>query len=162
MTRAWPLTPLLLLILSTVITGAGIWMYFRPVVSLTTLPDRSGTSAMPVALSEEPEPVAILPRGDSALSARDILARSPFSPTRAAFSRAAPARPAPTAPQYRPEFVGLLGKGEKVRAMVTWNPGETAKVHAIGDETPWGILASATSSELVFQGKDGEKTLKLF
>lgn len=162
MTRAWPLTPLLLLILSAVITGTGIWMYFRPIVSLTVLPDRSGISAMPAALSEEPEPVAILPRGESAQLARDILARSPFSPKRAAFSRAAPARPAPAAPQYRPEFVGLLGKGEKVRAMVTWNPGETAKVHAIGDDTPWGKLISATSSELVFEGKDGAKTLKLF
>ena len=162
MTRAWPLTPLLLLILSTVITGAGIYMFFRPVVSLTTLPDRSGIAAMPAALSEEPEPVAILPRGESAQLARDILARSPFSPTRAAFSRAAPVRPAPAAPQYRPEFVGLLGKGEKVRAMVTWNPGETAKVHAVGDETPWGKLTSASSSELVFEGKDGSRTLKLF
>ena|GEM_PF-3399886 len=162
MTRAWPLTPLLLLILSTVITGAGIYMFFRPVISLAALPDRSGIAAIPAAPSEEPEPFAIAPRDESVQSARDILARSPFSPTRAAFSRAAPVRPAPAAPQYRPEFVGLLGKGRKVRAMVTWNPGETAKVHAIGDDTPWGKLISATSSELVFESEDGSRTLKLF
>lgn len=137
-------------------------MYFRPVISLAALPDRSRIAAMPAALSEEPEPVAILPRGESAQSVRDILARSPFSLTRAAFSRNAPRRQEPVAPKYNPEFVGLLGTGKKVRAMVTWNPGETAKVHAIGDTTPWGKLVSATSSELVFEGKDGAKTLKLF
>ena len=162
MTRPWPLTPLLLLILSAGIAGAGIWMYFRPVIAPAALPDPASIATGQDALATETEPVAVISRGDSTGSVRALLARSPFSPTRAAFSRAAPSRPAPVVLQYNPEYVGLLGKGEKVRAMVTWNPGETAKVHAIGEETPWGKLISASSSELVFEGKDGAKTLKLF
>lgn len=162
MTRAWPATPLLLIVLSILIAGAGGWAYFRPVVALAALPVPTETARSQDEASEDTKIILPMPSADSSRLASDVLSRSPFSPGRAAFSRAAPSRQAPAKPEYSPQFVGLLGKGKKTRAMVTWNPGEQAQIHAIGDETPWGKLVSATSSELLFEGNEGQKVLKLF
>ncbi|ABI75947.1 hypothetical protein HNE_2523 [Hyphomonas neptunium ATCC 15444] len=162
MNRAWPLTPLLLIAISVLIAGAGNLMYVRPVIAPAALPVVSSNSSQPHQPADETPLLIIVPRGDSGESMRNVLARSPFSPARAAFSRYAPSEPVPAEPQYNPEFVGLLGKGDTVRAMITWNPGEPAQVHAIGDPTPWGELVSASSNELLFEGPAGEKLLKLF
>lgn len=162
MNRAWPLAPLVLLAVSVLIAGAGNFLYVRPVIVPAALPDPAGDPSEPDNTPDTAAPVIVVRGGNSGGTVVSLLARSPFSPARAAFSRYAPLQAAPQEPQYNPEFVGLLGKGATVRAMVTWNPGETAQVHAIGDPTPWGKLVSASSSELVFEGPEGEKSLKLF
>ena len=162
MKRAWPLTPLLLLAASVLIAGAGNFLYVRPILTPAAFPDPPISSGTPATAIGPAAPAVVLPPADSVGSVGRLLAGSPFSPARAAFNRHAPLQPAPAEPQYNPVFVGLLGTGETARAMVNWNAGEPAQVHAIGDQTPWGTLISASSTEIVIEGAEGERTLKLF
>lgn len=92
------------------------------------------------------------------------LSRSPFVMDRSAFSKFDPVEqpPIPAAPEYDPEFVGSLGRGDDMRILVIWGPNQPAASHAIGDQTPWGVLVSASSTKLVFQDEAERRVLDLF
>lgn len=161
MNRAWPAIPLLMIVLGTGLFGFGVWVWFTPLVPQRALPDIPPVeaaapdtvepSAVPGA-ARKPAPIQQVPR---------LLAQSPYSPTREAFSRTPP-RPAPKAPEYQPSFIGVFGTGESARAMVIWKPGEPERTHAVGDQTPWGTLVSASGDRLVFRDGSTERTLTLF
>ena len=162
MKRAWPLTPLLLLAASVLIAGAGNFLYIRPILTPAILPDPAANAGEPDTAIDPSALAVLLSPADSNGSVGRLLAKSPFSPSRASFDRHAPLQPAPAEPQYNPVFVGLLGFGETARAMVIWNPGEPAQVHTIGDHTPWGTLMSASSAEIAFDAPEGQRKLNLF
>ncbi len=95
-------------------------------------------------------------------SAAGIQQSSPFATDRSPYSRTV-ARAAPVRKQtYNPQFVGTLGKGPSIRALIIWTPGQQPQSVSIGDETHWGTLISATASSLEFEGPDGKKTLSMF
>jgi len=156
-----PAIPLLITLAGTILLGSAgfIWLKPEPALSQMELPAIQSTEAdMPVTIIQFHSPEM------ASASTTGILAASPFASDRSAYSRArsAAARQAPPKPVYNPQFVGTSGKGDSIRALIIWMPGEQARSTAIGDDTPWGTLASASSSELHFEGEDGPKTLSMF
>ncbi|CAN0302977.1 unnamed protein product, partial [Chrysoparadoxa australica] len=92
-----------------------------------------------------------------------IQAKSPFARDRKAYSRsvAAPQTQA-TAVRYQPRFVGTLGRADRMRAMIIWNPNEPAEIYQVGEETPSGTLISITSLAIVLENEGEQTELKLF
>lgn len=153
-----PAFPILgILIGASLFAGAG-YVWLSPQHELTPIALPEIDTMVPELLIEE------LLFNDERLSASSIeviTASSPFAPDRSAYSRtAAPAKVA--APTYKPKFVGKTGKGASIRVLIIWTPGSAPQSISIGDETPWGILKSAATSELQFEGPDGTKTLSMF
>ena len=92
-----------------------------------------------------------------------IVTSSGFSPDRSEYSRSIQrAVSEPREPEYDPKFVGSLGRGDQVRVMIVWRPGEEARTYSIGDKTPWGYLTDVTSTELKFKNGDSQKNLLIF
>lgn len=85
--------------------------------------------------------------------------QSPFVSDRSAFSRT-PAQVFQN--ELKPQFVGVVGRGSTLKAMVRWAEQDPVSTHSVGDKTPWGTLVSATSSQLVFNGEYGSRVLRLF
>lgn len=99
--------------------------------------------------------------GSNASNIEAALVNSAFASDRSSYSRTVTKPKAPE-PTYQPKFVGKTGKGPSIRAIVIWKPGTAPQSISIGDETPWGVLESATASELHFEGPDGSKMLSMF
>ena len=160
MSRAIPLGPLFF-----GLTGLGL-IGLSGLLGVSPGPE---TPRAPAALAEETAPteheVALLTYHDP-VRARGfvdiILGQSPFVSDRSAYSRSALQTPRPVEPELNPQFVGVFGSGTAISALVVWEPGQPAQSHGIGDETPWGVLTSVTSSRLVFEGEKGRKELELF
>lgn len=152
-----PAGPIVLAVAASVLFAgtAYVWLNPAPKQNSLELPIIQATEAPLPAV-----PVQYHSTEDAQRATSGIMQSSPFEPGRSAYSRTPP-RTAPK-PVYNPQLVGISGKGDALRALIIWKPGEAAQPTAIGDDTPWGPLISATSNELVFKGTDGVKKLSLF
>lgn len=160
MSRAIPLTPLVFALSGIGLMALSVYLMVSadtetPHASIS-LTEKTAIPAPDIALLTYHDPVRV--RGYVDI----VLAQSPFVSDRSAYSRIASQDNSPAEPEIRPEFVGTVGRGDGISALVVWQPGQPALSHSLGDETPWGILISATSSTLVFEGEKGRKELKLF
>lgn len=159
MSRAIPLGPLVFGLAGIGLIGVSAYLM------LDGKPEHPRTELLAAETSSPEEEVALLTYHDP-VRARGfvdiVLGKSPFVSDRSAYSRSAPQSPAPAEPELNPEFVGIIGRGEAISALVVWEPGQAAQTHVVGDQTPWGVLATATASKLVFEGEKGRKELELF
>jgi hypothetical protein len=162
MNRAWPATPLLMIVIGTGLLGFGVWAWFTPLIPQRAMPYIPPIETAAPGTMDSPAAPGTARKLAPTQQVTRLLTNSPYSPTREAFSRTPPRPPAPKAQEYQPQFIGLLGKGERARAMVIWKPGEPEKTHAVGDQTPWGTLVSASGERLVLRDGDTERTLTLF
>lgn len=159
MSRAIPLGPLVFSLAGIGLMGVSAYLV------LTGKPERSRTE-LPAAETSSPEDGGTLLTYHDPVRARGfvdiMLGQSPFVADRSAYSRNAPSVPEPVELELNPEFVGTIGRGDEINALVVWEPGQAAQTHMTGDETPWGVLVLATSSLLVFEGEKGRRELELF
>ncbi len=164
MIRAWPLTPILLILVSlglVLMGGLFIALPQPPIEALKPLPD---SPELAIA-SRSPTSIDIIyPPNTSGLAAKQsLLSASPFHPDRSAYERAQRRAPLPPPEKvYTPVVMGVLGRGERKRVMITWEPGTDPQTHALGDETPWGKLTELGSSNLTFLKGDKRRELDLF
>lgn len=155
-----PLFPLLACLLGFGMFAGGIWHTLRAPVENVTFEQPSWTS------SEKTAEIVLLKYHDTPLAIEAselIVTSSGFATDRTAYSRSvqtAAARPA--APEYKPQYVGRLGKGDELRVMIVWKPGDRAQTHSVGDDTPWGKLHKITSTELWFESQNQQKSLSIY
>ena len=154
-----PALPVLCILIGTGLIVASTFILISP-QSTMHLPDLPEQAAPSTNIPSAPLPYHN--QQTSSISVSSILSASPFASDRSAYSRAPARPPAPPKPVYAPQFVGTLGKGDEIRAMIIWTPGQPAQPTSIGDDTPWGKLVAASSSRLEFDGPDGKKSLSLF
>lgn len=125
--------------------GAATWMGVRPAAGIET--------PAPAALAASPRAVPLAPVGGDA--ARKILDRSPFSATRAAFSRLS----GPPPPPLDIRLTGISKLGRSLRASLQIN-GQKLTV-AEGDATPAGPVLSVEAEAITFAGPP-ERRVELF
>ncbi|WP_155838359.1 hypothetical protein [Hyphomonas beringensis] len=163
MRSALPAPPLLGFLASACLLGFGVYIaVLQPVraadIRITpsppTLPDPS--EALPDS-STYHQSHASRPQARMAL-----LQQSPFVENHTAFNRYTPIAPKPAQPSFDPEFMGVLGRKEKLRIMIRWRPNDEVKIYSLGEETPWGELKEINGTDAVFSSPEGEKRLKLF
>ena len=162
MKRALPAGPALGLLLAILFLIAALFVQLRQPVRLAelALPNLPATHrADPL----EHEAMRAYDLHKSRAQARmALLKASPFLEGHAAFSRHRTVVARPKPPEYTPQMMGLLGKGDARRTMIRWRDGADVETHAIGDVTPWGVLEAITGTQLIFRGEEGEKRLDLF
>lgn len=141
------------------LAGAGfVWLAPQnelPQISMPEIADMASDSGSVI------EALEYNSERSNASSIEVALAKSGFASDRSSYSRTVTKPKAPE-PTYQPKFVGKTGKGPSIRALIIWKPGTQPQSINIGDETPWGVLKSATASELHFEGPEGPKTLSMF
>ncbi|MEO1029489.1 MAG: hypothetical protein AAFX02_10595 [Pseudomonadota bacterium] len=164
MTKAWPLLPVILIMISIAIVIGGVLFAIMPRPPVQdAFPRLVETSDVIVPSSDASIAIVHPPNQNGASDRQLILNTSPFHPERQAFSRQAIAKPkAPPKKVYNPVIVGFLGRGDSRRVMITWEPGRDPLTHAIGDQTPWGILSEIGSSSLNFIEGEQQRQLSLF
>ena len=160
MSQNIPLGPLVLALLGLMLLASSGYINFWGSSDLGT--KISPELKVSIAQTEQAAPLVY---HDPVLTRRFIdvvLARSPFANDRSAFIRNMRPSTARSEPEHNPRFVGVTGRGDSISVLILWEPGQPAQSHSIGDNTPWGILVSATTSKLVFENDEGRKSLELF
>ena len=161
MKAAWPAGPILMIFFAFGIVLTSVFLVAR----LDTIPKQSAMAEKPGKPTKPKTTVEHIRPNNPKLvsgSVSTILANSVFAPDRSEFTLARPKPPPPKKPAFQPQFVGTLGTGDTLRAMVIWSKDGEAQTHRMGDSTPWGELVSISSTRLEFSGPDGEKELELF
>ena len=162
MKRALPAGPAIGLLLAILFLVAALFVQLRQPVRLAEL----ALPELPAIQESDPLELDAMRAYDlnkSRAQARmALLEASPFLDGHAAFSRHRVVAARPKTPEYTPQMMGLLGKGDAQRAMIRWRDGADIETHAIGDMTPWGLLEAITGTQLIFVGDSGEKRLDLF
>ena len=155
-----PMLPVLACIAGASTIGLGLWLQFNAPDTVIEMP------AMQYADQRGAEDIENLKYHDAPITietAELIVNSSGFSPDRSEYSRTAQrAAPERREPEYNPKYVGSLGRGDQMRVMIVWRPGEEARSHRIGDETPWGKITEISSTEIAFKAVDRLRTLSLF
>ena len=161
MKAAWPAGPILMIFFSFGIVLTSVFFAGR-----LDSPPKQPAMAKNLGNPTKPQTTIdrIRPNNPKLVSGSvsTILASSVFAPDRSEFTLARPKPPPPKKPTFQPQFVGTLGTGEKLRAMVIWSKNGEAQTHRMGDGTPWGELVSISSTRLEFSGPAGNKELNLF
>ena len=155
-----PMMPVLGCLIGIGTIGFALWHHFAEVNS------NSRALALEDVHRVQMEEVVPLRYYDTPIAietAEIIVTFSGFSPDRSAYSRSVQrASPEPREPEYEPKYIGSLGRGDQVRVMIVWRPGEEARSHKIGDQTPWGTVTKITAMEILFNAPDQARTLSLF
>lgn len=160
MARDLPLTPLLLCVI-----GAGLVLFGGYMLATVSAPAVNAPLGYDQGISEAQNTQALIyhdPMKASG-SVTSIQTKSPFARDRGAYSRSmAVSQTQSSAIVYKPKFVGTLGRADRVRAMIIWNPNEPAEIFAVGERTPAGTLISITSLAIVLENEGEQTELKLF
>lgn len=158
---SWPFLPVLIVLGALCVLAGSGFLLVMP--SGPSVPLYTGDVS---ATSETVTPVQAVklvsaPGSDVQGQKRALLAASPFVQSRAPFSRGAPVQVV-AEPELRPEFLGFLGSGSERRVMIAWEQNTDPQTHAIGSETPWGVLVEAEEGGLLFKEGDKVRELSLF
>ena len=162
MKAAWPAGPILIIIVSFgLVLGSIVYVSHenqaRRNIEMVNQENHLPQTSAPNVGTLQPN------RPDQAKQhINSILAHSAFAPDRSEFTLSKPASPSPPKSKFSPEFVGTLGSGDTLRALVIWSQNGEAQTHRVGDETPWGELVSIETTRLEFSAPDGMKQLELF
>ncbi len=156
-----PLFHILLTCSSIAILAGSLFVWTTPVQLSSELNDRPSQAITPQYNS--PPPLDYNIPDQTHFSVSETLKISPFDKSRSAFTRQkTKPKSSPKKPTHQPEFIGTLGKANSRKAMIVWEPNAIAMTHSIGDDTPWGILTSISSTELIFETDEQTRKLSLF